>query len=40
VGVASLPVGFAASVYLIAEVEEVERPGRNFSDVRAKEARN
>lgn len=28
VGVASLPMGFAASVYLIAEVEEVERPAQ------------
>ena len=30
VGVTSLPLGFAASVYIIAEVEEVERPAQGF----------
>ena len=30
VGVASLPIGFAASVYLIAEMESVERPAQGL----------
>jgi enamine deaminase RidA (YjgF/YER057c/UK114 family) len=30
VGVASLPLGFAASVYIIAEVEQLERPAQGI----------